>query len=806
MNKIRVVLYSIMVFLLAACGGGGGGGGGGSGSFTVGGSLSGMGTGKSIVLQNNAGDNLTLTNNGSFTFATALADGAAYAVTVATPPNGHTCTVSNGSGTVSGANVTNVSVSCVGEPSDNFVISGNNGGTLSILLHNEMTGYATTIGYYYLGGSGFNVQDMVYDEPHQRLFVITTNDIYVLGWDNASGITQIDTRGTSSNSSHLAVNAAGTVAYVASGQGGSNERIDIYHIGSDGNMTSQSLVDLTVDPDYIKLSPDGSHLYVVSNADNSIMIFGVNSDGSLASPTTMSTATNPSALAFNQSGSRAYLTRNSNSTDSLVTYTVSSTDGSLTQGTSYSHTSSPLDMVVSADGGHLYVLDGSNKRIDHYTIASNGDLTYDTNNYNVSFTATDLALSYTGAELYVGHSQDDLVSTFAIDSTDGTLTAKDWVRTFNSVNAVAAIGGNTGPLQPTARRLIAPDTSGQFRFEVASDGMLNLVDTGTSTGALIDGDSGMDYQHGLLLAAGMDASTPEVATLSAYSFNPITDALSPVNSVTAQDTAGTTLSGNLSLKRVQVGGAGRVFYALYSSVVSSDPAYVYSYAYAADGTIDPQALSFYSLGTNREPENLRLHPAGKYLYSVNAIGDGYTRLTINPSDGKISTGLGTVNIGNRPLDLAFHPNGRYAYMTMELLSQVKTYTVSNLDGSLGLLSSTTIPTASSNTPYPGPVIVHPNGKYVYAGDRSDETVVVFKVETNYTLTYQSRIPATGPPSDLEIDPQGKFLITRHRGDEKVDVYSINANGDLNQLQSSVVAGDGTNTDFMPTVTLVSPMQ
>ena len=139
MNKIRVVLYSIMVFLLAACGGGGGGGGGG-GSFTVGGSLSGMGAGKSIVLQNNASDNLTLTNNGSFTFSTALADGAAYAVTVATPPNGHTCTVSNGSGTVSGANVTNVAVSCVGQPSDNFAVSGNSDGTLSILRKNDVTG------------------------------------------------------------------------------------------------------------------------------------------------------------------------------------------------------------------------------------------------------------------------------------------------------------------------------------------------------------------------------------------------------------------------------------------------------------------------------------------------------------------------------------------------------------------------------------------------------------------------------------------------------------------------------------------
>ena len=65
-----------------------------------------------VVLQDNGGDNLSVTANGSFTFATALAGGAAYSVTVKTNPSGQTCTVSSGSGTVGSANVTSVAVSC----------------------------------------------------------------------------------------------------------------------------------------------------------------------------------------------------------------------------------------------------------------------------------------------------------------------------------------------------------------------------------------------------------------------------------------------------------------------------------------------------------------------------------------------------------------------------------------------------------------------------------------------------------------------------------------------------------------------
>jgi hypothetical protein len=77
-----------------------------------------------VVLQDNGGDNLSVTANGSFTFATALPSGAAYAVTVKTNPSGQTCAVSSGSGTIGSANVTNVAVSCAansaGSASDDF--------------------------------------------------------------------------------------------------------------------------------------------------------------------------------------------------------------------------------------------------------------------------------------------------------------------------------------------------------------------------------------------------------------------------------------------------------------------------------------------------------------------------------------------------------------------------------------------------------------------------------------------------------------------------------------------------------------
>ena len=79
-------------------------------TYTVGGTVSGL-TG-SVTLQNNGGDDIIKTTNDGFTF-TAQVDGTPYTVTVLAQPTGQTCSVTNGSGTITTADVTNVSVDCI---------------------------------------------------------------------------------------------------------------------------------------------------------------------------------------------------------------------------------------------------------------------------------------------------------------------------------------------------------------------------------------------------------------------------------------------------------------------------------------------------------------------------------------------------------------------------------------------------------------------------------------------------------------------------------------------------------------------
>ena len=108
-------------------------------TYSVSGTVSGLGSGKQVTLFNSRADPITVKGNETFRFPTPIVSGGNYAVTVGTQPNGQVCTVNNGSGSGVIANVSDIAVVC----SDaRFVISGKvvglNTGTRLTLLNNAV--------------------------------------------------------------------------------------------------------------------------------------------------------------------------------------------------------------------------------------------------------------------------------------------------------------------------------------------------------------------------------------------------------------------------------------------------------------------------------------------------------------------------------------------------------------------------------------------------------------------------------------------------------------------------------------------
>ena len=106
LSRARLVATNLLLILaLSACSDGR------DWPSLVAGTVSGLSSGKSVVLQNNGGDDTTVTTDGPFAFSTPVSNGSPYEVTILSQPTGQQCAVVGGEGTVGGAAI-DVAVNC----------------------------------------------------------------------------------------------------------------------------------------------------------------------------------------------------------------------------------------------------------------------------------------------------------------------------------------------------------------------------------------------------------------------------------------------------------------------------------------------------------------------------------------------------------------------------------------------------------------------------------------------------------------------------------------------------------------------
>lgn len=159
LRRIRSASTLLLTALaLAGCGGGGGGSAdGGSSSepppdarttppptFSVGGTVTDL-NGTLTLEENKSNEKLTITANGTFVFPTPYPNTAPYDVVVGFPrPPLQGCTVTNGSGTVDNANVSNIVVTCLNQGDVQISAISPTHGPARTLVTLTGTGFSTT--------------------------------------------------------------------------------------------------------------------------------------------------------------------------------------------------------------------------------------------------------------------------------------------------------------------------------------------------------------------------------------------------------------------------------------------------------------------------------------------------------------------------------------------------------------------------------------------------------------------------------------------------------------------------------------
>lgn len=149
----------------------------------------------------------------------------------------------------------------------------------------------------------------------------------------------------------------------------------------------------------------------------------------------------------------------------------------------------------------------------------------------------------------------------------------------------------------------------------------------------------------------------------------------------------------------------------------------------------------------------------------------------DPASGNLAASdppYGKVRGGSGPRHAVFGRNGKFVYLLNEMKGTV---TVFRYDaGKLSELQTIdSLPKDFSGSNDAAELVMHPSGKFLYASNRGEDAIVVFRVDQEEgTLQVVERTPTQGKtPRSFTIDPTGKLLLAANQGTDNVVVFRIN---------------------------------
>jgi 6-phosphogluconolactonase len=131
--------------------------------------------------------------------------------------------------------------------------------------------------------------------------------------------------------------------------------------------------------------------------------------------------------------------------------------------------------------------------------------------------------------------------------------------------------------------------------------------------------------------------------------------------------------------------------------------------------------------------------------------------------------------GAGPRHLTLHPAGDTVFVMNELQSTVTSH---RWDAARGVLqpaaeSVSTLPADFTGSNSTAEVAIHPSGRFVYGSNRGHDSIAVFRVNADRSLTRVAVHPTGGrQPRHFAIDPAGGFLVAANQKSDSIVVFRI----------------------------------
>jgi 6-phosphogluconolactonase len=212
----------------------------------------------------------------------------------------------------------------------------------------------------------------------------------------------------------------------------------------------------------------------------------------------------------------------------------------------------------------------------------------------------------------------------------------------------------------------------------------------------------------------------------------------------------------------------------------------------------PTARNAHSIVTDR---------TNRYVYVPHLGTDQIFQFRFDAKTGKLTANTPPVvqmRAGSGPRHIIVSGDNKFAYLLGELTAKVTTL---SLDQKTGLLTEVSeasalppdsklqpgaprgpagqgqTPRDVSNDIWASDLHLTPDGKFLYAAERTGSTLGAFSVNAaTGKLTYFSSTPVEKQPRGFRIHPNGKFMVVSGELSDTISVYAIEANGALRLLQ------------------------
>jgi 6-phosphogluconolactonase len=125
--------------------------------------------------------------------------------------------------------------------------------------------------------------------------------------------------------------------------------------------------------------------------------------------------------------------------------------------------------------------------------------------------------------------------------------------------------------------------------------------------------------------------------------------------------------------------------------------------------------------------------------------------------------------------VVFRADSKFAYVMSEMGSAV---TVFSYDAAKGTMQQVQIvstePEGYTGAKSGAEIAIHPSSKFLYASNRGDNTIAIFKVDAaKGTLTAAGYVPTGGKtPRNFVIDPTGNYLLVANQDSNNIVVFKI----------------------------------